>query len=171
MKTFAAFALMAALAGVPASAQKLNLNFDAIAKNAKEKTELSLTGPMLNLLKQKAAQAGGLEGKQALFAGIDQLAVYNYEFAKRGEYADSDLDPLRRQVAGSTAWSPVLNVKEKGEDTWIYVSTQGDKQTGFLIISAEPKEVTVVLVSGSIQLAQLEELVNSSIHFKDLAQE
>jgi hypothetical protein len=169
MKTLAVFALLAALVAVPAKAQKLTLNFDAIAKNAKEKTELNLDGPMLDLLRQQVLKAGDQE-KQALFAAVDQVAVYSYEFEKPGEYADSDLDPLRKQVDGSAQWSRVLNVKEDGEDTRIYVSMQGGKQTGFLLINAEAKEVNVILVSGSIQLAQLKELVDSTVQYKDLAQ-
>jgi hypothetical protein len=169
MKTLAVLAVFAVLASVSASAQKLNLNFDAIAKNAKEKTELNLDGPLLDLLRQKMLKAGD-EEKQALFANVDQVAVYSYEFEKPGDYANSDLDPLRKQVDSSAGWSRVLNVKEKNEDTRIYVSMQGGKQTGFLLISAEAKEVSVILVSGSIKLAQLKELVDSTVQYKDLAQ-
>lgn len=170
MKTLVVFAFVAALVSGPAKSQKLNLDLDAIAKNAKEKTELSLDGHMLDLLRQKVLTAGDQE-KQALFAAVDQLAVYSYEFEKPGEYADSDLDPLRKQVESSAQWSRVLNVKEKNEDTRIYVSMQGGKQTGFLLINAEAKEVNVILVSGSIQLAQLKELVDSTIAYKDLAKD
>jgi hypothetical protein len=172
MKLFAALALLATLVAVPATAQKLNLNlnFDNIAKNASEKTELSLEGPMLDLLRQTLVKAGD-QNRQALFASIDQISVHSYEFAKPGEYADSDLDPLRKQMAGSAGWSRALNVKEQDEDTQIYVLTQDGKPAGFLLIAAEPKELTVIHVTGSIQLAQLKELVNSSIKFKDLVQE
>jgi len=170
MKTLATFALLAALASVPASAQKLNLNlnFDAFAKNATEKTELSLEGPLLEMLRQKLA---GDKEHQALFASIDQVSVHNYEYAKPGDYADIDLDPLRRQMASAAGWSRLLDVKEKDESTQIYVLMQGDKPAGFLLISAEPKELTVIHVAGSIQLAQLKELVDSTIKFKELAQQ
>jgi hypothetical protein len=173
MKTLASFALLAALASVPASAQKLNLNlnFDALAKNATEKTELSLEGPLLEMLRQKLAKAGDQDNKAALFASIDQVSVHSYEYAKPGDYADSDLDPLRKQMASAAGWSRLLDVKEKDESTQIYVLMQGDKPAGFLLIAAEPKELTVIHVAGSIQLAQLKELVDSTIKFKELAQE
>ena len=173
MKTLASFALLAALASVPASAQKLNLNlnFDALAKNATEKTELSLEGPLLEMLRQKLAKAGDQDNKAALLASIDQVSVHSYEYAKPGDYADSDLDPLRKQMASAAGWSRLLDVKEKDESTQIYVLMQGDKPAGFLLIAAEPKELTVIHVAGSIQLAQLKELVDSTIKFKELAQE
>ena len=170
MRIFAAFALLAAFVSVPARAQKLNLNFDAIAQKATEKTELSLEGPMLDTLRQKLGKAGDKD-QQTLFASIDQISVHNYEFAKPGEYADSDLDPLRKQMAGAAGWSRILNVKEKDEDTQIYVLMRDGKPAGFLLIAAEAKELTVIHVVGSIQLAQLHELINSTIHFKELAQE
>lgn len=176
MKTFAAFAFLAALVSVPVLAQKpaegqlkLNLNFDTIAKNATEKTELTLEGPMLDMLKQTVLKASGQD--PALFAAVDQVSVHSYQFAKPGDYSNSDLDPLRKQLSGSPGWSRVLNVKEQGKDTQIYVFMQGDKATGFLLISAEPKELSVIHVSGSIQLAQLKELVDSTIRFKDQAQQ
>jgi hypothetical protein len=173
MKTLATFALLAAFVSIPAGAQKLNLNlnFDALAKNATEKTELSLEGPLLELVRQKLVKAGDQDPKAALLASIDQISVHTYEYAREGDYADSDLDPLRRQMASAAGWSRLLDVKEKGESTQIYVLMQGDKPAGFLLISAEPKELTVIHVAGSIQLAQLKELVDSTIKFKELAQE
>jgi hypothetical protein len=170
MKTFAAIALFAALLSAPAKAQKLNLNFDEIAKKAKDKTELSLEGPLLDMLKQTVLKSADKE-KQALFAGIDQISIHSYEFAKPGEYADSDLDPLRKQMANAAGWSRMLNVKEKDEDTQIYVLMQGDKPAGFVLIAAEAEELTVIQVAGSIQLAKLEELVNSTVQFKELARQ
>jgi len=171
MKTLTAFALLVALASVPARAQKidLNLNFDAIAKKATEKTEMTLEGPMLNLLKQSLAKAGDKD-HQNLFASIDQISIHNYEFEKAGDYSDSDLDPLRKQMASAAGWSRLLSNKEKDEDTQVYVLMQGDKPTGFLLIAAEAKELTVIHVAGSIQLAQLKELIDSTIRFKDLAE-
>ena len=43
--------------------------------------------------------------------------------------------------------------------------SQDGKPGGFLLISAEPKELTVVHVVGSIDLASLQEVVNSTIHY------
>jgi hypothetical protein len=92
MKALATFALLTGLVSGPAVAQKLNLNFDTIARNAKEKTELNLEGPTLDMLKQTGP---------GLYASVDQVSLRNYEFAKPGEYAGSDLDALRKQLSSS----------------------------------------------------------------------
>ena len=171
---FAALALLAASVSIPAGAQKLSLDFEAISKKATEKTELSLEGPALEalkqtVLKQDVLKAAGVD--PSLYASVNQVSVHSYEFAKAGDYSDSDLDALRKQVAGSAGWSRMLNVQEKGEATEIYVFTQADKLGGFLLIAAEPKELNVIHVSGSLQMAQLQELINSTIHFAGAAQE
>jgi len=170
MKTLAAFAVLAALACVPARAQKLNINFDAISKKATDKTEMSLEGPMLDMLKQTVLKNVGKDN-QAIFAGVDQISLHTYEFAKAGDYSDQDLDALRKQVTGSTGWSRMLNVQEKDEATEIYTFMQGKNPAGFLLIAAEAKELTVIHVSGTFQLAQLQELIKSTVQFKELAQQ
>jgi hypothetical protein len=170
MTTFAVVGLLAALVSVPARAQTLNLNFDAIAEKAKEITEMKLDGPMLEMLKQATLKGVGKE-QQALFAAIEEISLQDFEFAKKGDYSDSDLAPLRKQLSATAGWSRVLNAKDKKDDTEIYMLMRGDKPSGFLLIVAEPKELTVIHVAGSIQLAQLHELINSAVYFKDLAQE
>jgi hypothetical protein len=152
MKTLTAIALLAGFACVPAHAQKLNLNFDAIAQRASKKTEVQFDHP-------------------PPFTSVDSVSIHEYEFAKPCEYADSELDPLRKQVNNLAGWSRFLNVKENGQHTEMYLLTQGGKPTGFLLIGVEPTKLSIIHISGSIQLAQLEELVNSTVHFKEPAQD
>lgn len=148
MKTLAVLALLAGCLSVPVRAQKLEMNFDKIAQKAAKKTEVQLDHP-------------------PQFTAVDEISVHSYEFEKPGEYADSDLDPLRKQVSGAPGWSRVLNVKDDGQHTEIYMLTVGGKPAALLLIAGEAKELTVVHVLGSIQLAQLQELVNSTVHFKE----
>jgi hypothetical protein len=62
--------------------------------------------------------------------------------------------------------SRVINTKNENGDTEIYVLMQGGKPAGFLLIAAKARQLTVIHLVGSIQLAQLEELVNSTVHFQ-----
>jgi hypothetical protein len=169
MKTLAACALLATLVSVPAGAQKLSLTFDAIAKKATEKTELNLDGPALEMIKQTVLKSAGVD--PSLYTSINEIGLHNYQFEKPGEYSDSDVEALRKQIAGAPGWSRVLNNQDKDENTEIYLLTQAGKPAGLLLIAAEEKELTVIHVIGAIQLAKLQELINSTIKFKDLAQE
>ena len=157
--------LLAAFLSIPAAAQKLHIDLDSIATKAAEKTELSLEGPALDFLKTMVANAA--PEKRALFAGVNSISVYNYKFEMSGAYSDRDLEPLRKQVRSATGWSRVLNSKEKDETTEIYTFAQGDKISGVLLISAEADELTVIQIGGSVRLADLQELVHSTIQFAD----
>jgi hypothetical protein len=159
MKILAFMALTVAL--VPAWGQKLELQFDKLAAKARQKTEVDLDRSAIGLFLKNS----GAKGLDSVLSGVTGVAVRNYEFDQAGAYSDTDLELLRKQVAGAAGWSRIINVKEDRESTEIYMFSQGDTPGGFLIISAEPKELTVVHVQGTIQLAQLQELVQSSIKF------
>lgn len=161
MRTLLLTALI--VAWTPAWGQKLDLNFDAVAAKAREKTEVDLDGSALaTLLKTVKNQKLG-----DLASGLTGVFVRNYEFDNSGAFSDRDLEPLRKQVASGSGWTRVVNVKETNESTEIYMFG-GGTSPAFLIISAEPKELTVVHVLGTIQIAQLpqlEELVQSTIQY------
>jgi len=141
----------------PARTQTLDVNLDALAAKAKEKAEVTLEGSLLT----QALQSAPDKVKSAV-ANVTRILVRHYEFEKTGAYADTDLDGLRQQVS---TWSRILNVKEEHESTEIYMLSKEGKPAGFLLIAAEPKELTVVHVVGSIDLASLKEVVNSTIHY------
>ena len=159
MKTLLLAALAATLA--PIWGQQLNLNLDAIAAKATDKTEVDLSGPALSIL----AKTGNMKGLDGVLSNLTGVTVRSYEFAKGRQYDDRDLEPLRKQVSGSSGWSRIVSVKEDRETTEIYMFTASGKPAAFLVISAEPEELTLVHVQGTIQVAQLQELVHSNIAF------
>jgi hypothetical protein len=151
------FAVVTLLAGAmmlaaPASAQKLELKFDALAAKASDKAELDLDGGLLKLI----SAGDGL-------SGIKAIHIRNYEFAQTGAYSDKDLEPLRKQVTEASGWSRVVNIKEKDENTEIFVSIQGGKISACLVLSAEARELTVVHLVGTLTLAQAKELADSDV--------
>jgi hypothetical protein len=56
-------------------------------------------------------------------------------------------------------------VKEKDESTEIFVYKQNDKIAGFLLLAAEPKELAIIHVVGEMTMANLQELVKSTIAY------
>ena len=144
----------------PAGAQTINFNFDALAAKAKEKAEITLDGALLSLALEKSP-----EKVKGAAASVTRLTLRHYEFEKPGEYSAADLDAVRKQVSGVPGWSRILSSKEENESVDIYVLSQGDKPGAFLLIAAERKELTVIHVVGSIDLASLQEVVASTIHY------
>ena len=156
MKTLLA-TMTLGLALLPAEAQTLNFNLDAVAAKAKEKAEVTLDGSLLDQALQKVPDK--LKDK---LGNLSRLVVRHYEFDKPGMYADSDLESVRKVVSGAPDWSRIINVKDENETVEIYMQNQAGKTTGFLLIAAEPKELTVVHVVGTVDIASLQEVIKST---------
>jgi Domain of unknown function (DUF4252) len=161
------FVVVGALAGIMlaplASAQKLELKFDALAAKASDKAEVDLDGALLKLTMQHGSAKKDKTGD--FFSSVQEIHVRNYEFDKEGAYSDQDLEPLRKQVSGVPGWSRIVNVKEKNGSTEVFVLSQGDKVSSCLILAAEAKELSVVYIMGTLALAQMKELVDSGMAY------
>ena len=175
--------LVAGLATVPfALGQRLELKLDAVAAKASAKREVDLDGPLLktavaNLPQLAAKHAKGAKAGEetkespmagqlpALLSALTGVYVRNYGFDKPAAYADSDLDEIRKQVGDGSGWMRIVSVKEKSESTEIYLLSRGEEIAGALVMVAQPKELTVVHVTGAATMAQMKELVNSNIKY------
>jgi len=152
--------LLMATFGVAVFGQTIDFNLDAVAAKAKEKAEINLDGPMLEqALKMSPEKVKGS------VANVSRFTLRHYEFEKPGEYSNADIEAIRKQASSSNGWSRILSSKEEHESVDIYVLNQGGKAGGFLLIAAEEKELTVVHVVGSIDLASLQEVVKSTIAY------
>lgn len=154
------FVLLASFAlAVPLAAQTLQFDFDALGAKATSKTDVNLDGEVL-----EAARAS----LPAPMRGVQAVSIHAYEYAKAGDYPAGVLDALRKQVAAQAGWSRLLGAKDDGESVDIFVRSENGKIAGFLLIAAEAKEVAVIQASGAVELANLQEVVQSAIQF-DLA--
>lgn len=175
MKTFTAVIFAALVVAPLAIGQKLELKLDDIAAKASQKNEIDLEGPLLKTALANLPQAvkdgkGSKEsalGAQipALLSALTGVHVRNYGFEKPQMYSDSDLDRIRTQVGEGSGWARIVRVKDKGQSTEIYLLNRGEEIAGCLLMVAEPKELTVVHVSGAATMAQVKELVNSNIKY------
>jgi hypothetical protein len=152
--------LLMATFGLAVFGQTIDFNLDAVAAKAKEKAEINLDGPMLEqALKMSPEKVKGS------VANVSRFTLRHYEFEKPGEYSNADVEAIRKQVSAANGWSRVLSTKEEHESVDIYVLSQGGKPGGLLLIAAEEKELTVIHVVGSIELASLQEVVKSTIAY------
>jgi Domain of unknown function (DUF4252) len=164
------FVLLTMLAGImlapAASAQKLELKFDALAARASDKAEVDLDGILLKLATRHGLATKDKDDKSPAgdwLSGVREIHVRHYEFAKEGSYSDQDLEPLRKQLSEGAGWSHFLNVKDKDERAEIFVMSQGGKVGSCLILSTEPKELSVVYIMGTLTLAQMKGLADSNV--------
>jgi hypothetical protein len=157
---FVAVALIA-----PALAQTSSLPLPTpvekeLASRATNVTEVTLGKNML------AFAAKFMEGKdrddaavRQLIQGLDGIYVREYEFDKEGQYSMDDIEKLR-QAFETPEWSPIVREREHkgGESTDVLVKMVNGESHGMFILSAEPKELSIVLILGPIRMEQLGEI-------------
>jgi len=85
--------------------------------------------------------------------------VKSFEFDKEGAYSDEDISAIRAQIR-VPGWSRIVGVRSKREreNVEVFTRMEGDKIIGLAIISAEPKELTIVNIVGPIDLDKLSDL-------------
>jgi hypothetical protein len=87
---------------------------------------------------------------------LEGIYVKSYEFDEEGAYDRSVLDKVRTQL-GPT-WKRLVQVKGRRENTEIYADMRGDKVAGLLVMSAEPRELTIVNLVGPVDIEKLTSL-------------
>ena len=138
---------------------KLPIDLDKLAERAKESVDVTLDQSMLSL-------AGGFLSKddpdeaqvKKLIGKLKGIYVRSFEFDKEGQYSQADVQALRAQLKGPN-WSRIVGVKNvKGENTEVYILKNGDQIGGIVVLDAEPKELTIVHIDGSISPEELSKL-------------
>jgi hypothetical protein len=159
-KLILTLALTAVTFGVaaPAAAQKINLDFPGLADRATEVVDVTLDASMLRMAAKFLSNDDRDErAVRDMIGGLEGIYVRSYEFAHEGEYDLALVDRIKSQL-GAT-WKPVVTVRSKTKDNVnILANMQGEKVTGLVIISAEPREFTVVNINGPIDIDRLADL-------------
>lgn len=145
-----------------AAPQDISLDaFEPLAAKATEHFEISLGGFALQLAAGFLNEKNPDEARvKALVVSLKGIYIRSYTFAKAGEYSLSDVDRVRSQLKG---WNKIVSVHEHDEDTGIYLRTEGEKILGLVIVSAEPTELTLINIVGSIHPDQLKDLTKFGV--------
>lgn len=128
-----------------------------LAARATNVTEVTLDKNMLGFA-SKFMDSKDKDQAQAsqLIQGLDGIYVRNYEFDKEGAYSMDDIEKLR-QATETPEWSPMVRDRERNgaEMTDVMVKMANGETKGLFILSAEPKELSIVLILGNIRMDQL----------------
>ena len=131
-----------------------------LAARASDVTEVTLDKSML------AFASKFMDGKDKdqaavtqLIQGLEGIYVRDYEFDKEGQYSMEDVEKLRRAIE-TPEWTQIVHTSElkKNEITDVLVKQVNGETRGMFILSAEPKDLTIVLILGPIRMDQLGEL-------------
>lgn len=136
--------------------QELDLSFlKGLEDKAKESTDINLGPEQIQLM----MGFSGEFSKELLGLGksIERVQVKTFEFDKEGMYSLAEMDSLRAKLK-SGEFVPLISVKEKGSFTEIVMRKGPKGNRGFVILSAEAREVTIVNIVGDLDLASLGKL-------------
>ena len=161
-RSFIKLAIVAAtLSPVWAVAQdfKLPADIEKLAEHATESVDVTLDQSMLSLASGFLDKDDPDEAQvKKLIAKLKGITVRSFEFDKAGQYSMADVQSMRAQLK-SPNWSRIVGVKNvKGENTEIYILKNGDQIGGVVVLDAEPKELTIVHIDGSISPDDLSRL-------------
>ncbi|HTQ55470.1 MAG TPA: DUF4252 domain-containing protein [Bryobacteraceae bacterium] len=155
----ATFVLAAAALPLWAQEIKLPVNLDALADKAEESVVVTMDKTMLKFAGRFLKDSDDADARK-IIAGLDGIYVRSFEFAKEGAYSPADVEAVRRQLQGP-AWGRIVGVRSKRSDgdVDVYFKDAGNGQLGgIVVIAAEPRELTIVHIVGTIDPEKIGEL-------------
>lgn len=136
-------------------------SFEQLASKAEEVVDITLDSSMLGLASGFVSESDPDQKEvKEIIKGLSGIYVRSFEFAKEGEYSDSDVEEIRKQLQ-APQWTPIVSVRTKkpGADTAeVFLRKENGKVAGLTVLAAEPKKLTVVHIVGSIDPAALGKL-------------
>ena len=153
--------LLSGATAITAHAQGAKLQIDqldALANKASETVDVKLDERLM------ATAAKIFSGKEdedikEILKGLKGIYVKSFEFEKEGQYSPADVESVMSQLR-SGGWSKIVGVtsRKDGNNVEVYLMMQGDQIQGLAVVSAEPKEFTVVNIVGPVNLEKLTKL-------------
>jgi hypothetical protein len=152
--------ILAAVSGLCAWSQSLDLSsLDKLAAKAKEVNRVSCDKNQLQMaLKMIPSEDKKDPDAKKFLSGLGSVQVRNFEFEKPGAYSDADLDAVRAQMSKMQGCTVIVDSKEKNEHSQIFLCSEDGKASGLAVIDAEPKEISVVFIRGSVNFSDLGKL-------------
>ena len=163
MKSIVALILLTLLAGehaLAADARVVLPEMRGLEAKATEVVNVNLDGPLLSLASGFLDERNPDEAAaKQLVAGLKGVYVRSFTFDTDFVYAKADIESVRRQLA-APGWQKVVEVRSRKErsDCDVYISLDGNRANGMVIIAAEPRELTIVNIVGSVDLKKLHQL-------------
>jgi Domain of unknown function (DUF4252) len=138
---------------------KLPIDLGKLAERATESVDVTLDQSTLQLASGFLSKDDPDEAQVKKVIGkLKGIYVRSFTFDKEGQYSMSDVQAMRAQLKGPN-WSRIVGVRSiKGENTEVYLLKNGDQIAGIVVLDAEPKELTIVHVDGSISPEELSRL-------------
>jgi hypothetical protein len=129
---------------------------EKFAQGASEVTEINLDPSTMGMIGHHYGPDGGLASK------MNFMVIHSYKYDKPGMYSMDDFQAYSKKLTDGT-WNCSIHVREKNGSTDICSRTAPDHETNeMVILTAEPKEITFIHMSGKMSLGDLNRMSDSS---------
>ncbi len=154
-----AIAFLSLLSFASAQEVKIPPGLDKLAAKAKESVNVTLEGPMLEFANRALSDKDPNQAAaKKLVSSLKGIYVRSFEFDKEGQYSMADVEEFRAQLR-PPAWAQIVSVKSKTETDEVYFkASTGGEIGGLVVIAAEPTELTVVNIIGTLKPEDLASL-------------
>jgi hypothetical protein len=130
---------------------------EKFAKGASDVTEINLDPTMMGLVAGKNGMTAASPSAQ-IAKKMKFMVIHTYEYPKPGMYSEEDVEAYRKKLQDGT-WSCSIHVKDKDGTTDICSRESADHESSEMVImTAEPKELTFIHMSGQMSLAELQKM-------------
>jgi uncharacterized membrane protein len=138
-----------------ASAQSGRLDLSGmnhLAGKASDTSTVNLSGALFHAARKLAIDAADDDAVE-LIQRVDSVQVRSFEFAADDAYSSDDVSAVHRQL-DTSGWTPIVRVRdrEQRENVDVYLRVEGERALGLAVIVAEPRELTIVNIAGSLSL-------------------
>ena len=136
-------------------------DFSALSKKASQSVDISLDPSLMGLASGILATSSNPNTAvvKDLASEVHGVYVRSYRFDEDGAYSKADVDAIRAQLVAPT-WVSLVSTHDRKQqsDVDIFVNRTGNHTEGMAIITSKPRELTIVNIVGSIDLAKLGQL-------------
>jgi Domain of unknown function (DUF4252) len=122
---------------------------EKFATGATDVTEINLDPKMMGMVH------GGGDGELA--HKMKFMVIHTYTYDKPGMYKPEDVEAYRKKLEDGT-WSCSVHTKDKSGTTDICSRNSSGDGSEMVILTAEPKELTFIHMSGNMSLSELSKM-------------
>jgi hypothetical protein len=136
-------------------------NFDGLADKASESITITLDEQLLKVAARFLSSDDPKDDDARKFlSGLRGIYVRSFTFRDDFVYPKTEIDAIRKQLT-APAWNQLIDVRSAKEqaNVGIYVSLDAhNNANGLVIISTEPRQLTIVNIVGAIDLERLKNI-------------
>ena len=135
-------------------------DFDSLRNKASDSVVISLDESLLGMAGQFLdPSVPGDAMAKSVIQGLKSIQVRSFTFDKAYPVPSAEIAALRAQLT-PPRWQQAIKTHSESDhsDVDLYIAVDGQQAQGLVLIVTEPREFTVVSISGAIDLAKFHSL-------------